>query len=103
MNDQLVATIDGYGNSCNCVSTLNNGVPTVVQILLGPNVSRNNLTTTAGFVDDTWRFTGRVTLSLGMRLDRYQPILPEQQGPAGQTFPAIDPVLTFNNWAHAWG
>ena len=31
MNDQLVATIDGYGNSCNCVSTLNNGVPTVVR------------------------------------------------------------------------
>ena len=50
-------------------------------------------------MDDAWRLNGRVTLSLGMRLDRYQPLLPEQQGPAGQTFPAIDPVLTFNNWA----
>ena len=99
MNDRLVAPTDGYGNPCNCVSTLNNGTPTQVQIRLGPNVSKNALTTAAGFMDDAWRLNGRVTLSLGMRLDRYQPILPEQQGPAGQTFPAIDPVLTFNNWA----
>ena len=99
MNDRLVAPTDGYGNPCNCVSTLNNGTPTQVQIRLGPNVSKSALTTAAGFVDDAWRLNGRVTLSLGMRLDRYQPLLPEQQGPAGQTFPAIDPVLTFNNWA----
>ena len=98
MDDRLVAPTDGYGNPCNCVSTLNNGAPAQVQILLGPNVSKNDLTTAAGFVDDTWRLNRRVTLSLGMRLDRYQPSLPEQQGPAGQTFPAIDPVLTFNNW-----
>ncbi len=99
MDDRLVAPTDGYGNPCNCLSTLNNGAPVQVQIRLGPNVSTNALTTAAGFVDDAWRLNGRVTLSLGMRLDRYQPILPEQQGPAGQTFPAIDPVLTFNNWA----
>ena len=98
MIDRLVAPTDGYGHPCNCVSTLNNGVPAQVQILLGPNVSKNDLTTSAGFVDDTWRVSRRVTLSLGMRLDRYQPALPEQEGPAGQTFPAIDPVLTFNNW-----
>ena len=55
MSDRLVAPIDGYGNPCNCVSTLNNGVPTAVQVLLGPNVSKNALTTAAGFVDDTWR------------------------------------------------
>ena len=103
MNDRLVAPTVGYGNPCNCVSTLNNGAPSQVQILSGPNVSKNALTTAAGFVDDTWRFNGRVTLSLGMRLDRYQPILPEQQGPAGQTFPAIDPVLTFNNWGPRLG
>ena len=98
MSDRVVTPIYGYGNPCNCVSTLNNGVPTQVQILLGPNVSKNDLTTAAGFVDDTWRLNRRVTLSLGMRLDRYQPILPAQEGPAGQTFAAIDPVLTFNNW-----
>lgn len=99
MSDRLVAPTTGYGNPCNCASTLNNGVPTQVQIRLGSNVSKSELTTSAAFVDDTWRPSRRVTLSLGMRLDRYQPTLPEQQGPAGQTFPAIDPVLTFNNWA----
>jgi hypothetical protein len=99
LNDRLVAPTGGYGNPCNCVSTLNNGAPSQVQILSGPNESSNDLTTAAGFIDDTWRLNRRVTLSLGMRLDRYQPILPEQQGSAGQTFAAIDPVLTFNNWA----
>ena len=103
MNDRLVASTDGYGNPCNCVSTLNNDVPTVVQILFGPNVSRNDITTTAGFVDDTWRLTSRMTLSLGVRLDRYQPILPGQEGPAGQQFASIDPVLTFNNWGPRLG
>ena len=103
MSDQAVAPIYGYGNACNCVSTLNNGVPAQVQILLGANVSKNDLTTSAGFVDDTWRLTQRVTLSLGMRLDRYQPGLPAQEGPSGQKFAAIDPVLTFNNWAPRMG
>ena len=99
MNDRLVAPTAGYGNPCDCLSTLNNGAPAQVQIRLGPNVSKSALTTAAGFVDDAWRLSRRVTLSLGMRMDRYQPVLPEQQGPAGQTFLARDPVLTFNNWA----
>ncbi|HEY2431410.1 MAG TPA: carboxypeptidase regulatory-like domain-containing protein [Vicinamibacterales bacterium] len=98
MLDKVVSPTNGYDNPCNCVSTLNNGVPVQVQILLGPNVSKNNLATSAAFVDDTWRLNRAVTLSLGVRLDRYQPILPDQEGPTGQTFPAIDPVLTFSNW-----
>jgi hypothetical protein len=96
--DHVDAAVIGYGNSCNCVSTLNNGNPTQVQLLVGANVSKNDLVTAAGFVDDTWRIGRRVTLSLGLRLDRYQPGLPEQQGPNGQTFAPIAPVLTFNNW-----
>ena len=98
ISDRVVTPIEGYGNPCNCVSVLNNGVPAQVQIVLGPNESKNDLTTVAGFVNDTWRLNRRVTLSLGLRLDRYQPILPDQEGPAGQKFPAVDPVLTFSNW-----
>jgi hypothetical protein len=103
MIDRVASPTDGYGNPCNCVSTLNNGVPAQLQILLGANVSKNDLTTSAGFVDDTWRVSRRVTLSLGMRLDRYQPALPEQEGPAKQKFPTIDPVLAFNNWGSRVG
>src|SRR5262245_44217058 len=103
MVDHLIAPHNGYGNPCNCVSTLNNGVPTQVQILLGTNVSKNDLATLGGYVDDTWRINRRVTLSIGLRLDRYQPILPEQQGPSGQEFAAVDPVLTFNNWGPRFG
>ena len=98
MADRAVQPNSAYASQCNCVSTLNNGVPTQVQILSGLNVSESGLRTSAGYVDDTWRLHPRMTLSLGMRLDRYQPTLPEQQGPAGQRFAAIDPVLTFNNW-----
>jgi hypothetical protein len=103
MVDHVEVPVLSYGNACNCVSTLNNGVPAQVQILSGPNVSKNELVTAAGFVDDTWRLGRRVTLSLGMRLDRYQPGLPEQQGPAGQMFAAVAPVLTFNNWGPRMG
>jgi len=103
MIDHLVAPNYGYGNACDCLSTLNNGVPAQVQIQLGANVSKDDIATSAGFVDDTWRVTPRVTLSLGLRLDRYQPSLPAQQGPAGQTFAAIDPVLTFNDWGPRLG
>ena len=98
MNDRVDAPFYGYGDPCNCVSMLNNGVPAQVQVFLGPNISKTALRTAAGFVDDTWRLNRALTLSLGLRLDRYQPILPEQEGPAGQPFAAIDPVLTFNNW-----
>lgn len=103
MLDHVDAAVFGYGDLCNCVSTLNNGVPAQVQLLLGPNVSRNDLVTSAGFVDDTWRLGHLVTLSLGLRFDRYQPGLPEQEGPAGQTFKAIAPILTFNNWGPRGG
>ena len=96
--DHLLAPNDGYRHPCNCASVLNNSVPTEVQIQSGANVSRNDLTTSAGFVDDTWQLNSRLTISLGLRLDRYQPSLPAQEGPAGQTFEAIAPVLTFSNW-----
>ena len=98
MSDRADAPTYNFGNPCNCVSVLNNGAPAQVQLLLGANESKNDLTTAAAYIDDTWRPNSRLTLSLGLRFDRYQPGLPAQEGPAGQTFAAIDPVLTFNNW-----
>lgn len=99
MSDRVVTPTYGFDNPCNCVSILNNGTPVQVQVLQGANVSKNNVTTAGGFVDDTWRPHPRLTVSLGLRFDRYQPSLPDQEGPAGETFAAVDPVLTFNNWS----
>ncbi len=103
VREEADASMLGYGHPCNCVSTLNNGVPAQVQLVLGSNVSSSHLVTSAGFADDTWRISRRITLSLGVRLDRYQPVLPEQQGPDGQVFAAVDPVLTFRNWGPRLG
>jgi hypothetical protein len=96
--DWVDAPFVGYGHACNCVSTLNNRVPAQVQVFLGANVAKSGVRTSGGYVDDTWRLNRAITVSLGMRLDRYQLILPQQEGPARQTFAPIDPVLTFNNW-----
>ena len=83
MSDQVVAPIYGYGNACNCVSTLNNGVPTQVQILLGANVSKNDLTTSAGFVDDTWRLdAARSRCRSGCAWIATSRACPAQEGPA---------------------
>lgn len=98
MSDRVDAPFFGYGHACNCISTFNNQLPAQVQVFLGANVAKSGVRTSGGYVDDTWRLNRAVTLSLGMRLDRYQLTLPEQDGPAGQTFAPIDPVLTFNNW-----
>jgi hypothetical protein len=103
MVDHLIAPFDGYGNVCNCISTLNNSSPTQVQIYLGTNVSKNDLATAGGYVDDTWQINRRLTASLGVRLDRYQPSLPAQNGPTGQLFPALDNFVTWNNWGPRLG
>jgi Carboxypeptidase regulatory-like domain len=103
MVDHLISPETGYGNPCQCVSTLNNGAPTQVLISLGENVSKNDLATLAGYVDDNWQLDSRLSLSLGLRLDHYAAILPEQEGPTGQHFPAINPVVTWNNWGPRLG
>ena len=41
MVDHLISPATGYGNACQCASTLNNSAPTQVLISLGENVSKN--------------------------------------------------------------
>jgi hypothetical protein len=99
MKDNLTDPFPGYGHPSNSVSYLNNGVPTQVDLYLGTNVSKSGLWTYAGYIDDSWQPTRRVTLSLGLRLDYYVPLLPEQDGPTGtQHFDEVNPILTWSNW-----
>ena len=36
-------------------------------------------------MNDSWRATGRLTINLGLRFDRYRTFLPAQEHPAGQS------------------
>ena len=104
MKDNLTDPFPGYGSPSNSVSMLNNSVPTQVDLYLGPNVSKSGLWTYAAYVDDSFQINKRVTLSLGLRLDRYVPFLPEQDGPLGtQHFDAVNPILVWNNWGPRLG
>lgn len=86
-----------------CISTLNNGVATQVRLYLGTNISKNDLTAWGGYVDDSWQVNRRLSLSLGIRLDRYKPSLPDQSGPTGQVFSLVDSFVTWNNLGRRLG
>lgn len=91
--------LDGYPG--NVLHRLNNGAPTDVY-LFEPGAGLVGLWTYAGFVNDTWRVSNRVTLNLGLRYDKYTSFLPEQEHPVSRfnptaiTFPAQDEVFDWN-------
>src|SRR5207249_10154405 len=82
---------------------LRNAAPSEVFLFLSPTASLNGLSTPGLYLADTWRAGQRLTLSLGVRYDRYRSYLPAQTGPpAGPfnptqaTFAAVDNLLTWN-------
>jgi len=97
MLDTLDQPFRGFGAACNCVSVFNNGAPSQVYLYQSPVVSKTGLWAATGYANDSWQINRRLTLNLGIRLDRYQPFLPEQTGPAGQNFAAVDSVLVWRN------
>lgn len=60
-----------------------NGTPFEVLLYNSPFLSENNLNTQSFFVRDNWLMSDRLTLSLGLRLERYDAFLPEQSKEAG--------------------
>lgn len=91
--------IDGYEEDI--VHVLNNGVKTDV-ILFQPGTSIGGLMTYGAFIQDTWRANSRLTLNLGVRMDRYRAFSPEQEHPAGRFnptaihFDAVDNYISWN-------
>jgi Carboxypeptidase regulatory-like domain len=59
-----------------------NGVPAQIREWNTPANPKNLAKVTGLFVQDAWS-TGRLTLNLGMRYDRYNGILPDQSNPGG--------------------
>jgi outer membrane receptor protein involved in Fe transport len=62
----------------NMVHVLKGGGASSV-VFLSPSTSTNGIWTFAGYVADSWRLQDRLTLSLGLRFDRYRLYLPAQE------------------------
>ncbi len=88
-----------YGNLS--VSYTRNGTPSEVD-LLDPGAIDATLMTYSLYANDTWRLNNRLTLTPGLRFDRFVNSLPEQEHPAGRfsgtaiTFPAVGELVTWN-------
>jgi hypothetical protein len=95
---------NGVGNvPGDVLQVLKNGLPAEVYLFKSPVDSLDGLRTYGLYVSDTWRAGQKLTLTLGVRFDRYRSYLPAQLGPpvgpfntTQQTFGAIDNVLSWN-------
>jgi len=81
---------------------LRNGAPIEVYLFQTPSRSDNGLWTYAGYASDSWRVNERLTVNVGLRVDRYRVFLPEQMHPIGRfnaephTFAAVADVIDWN-------
>lgn len=62
-----------------------NSRPLEVYLFQTPSTSEVGQQWYSGYVNDVWRVTGRLTLSAGLRFDRYRLFLPAQEHPEGQS------------------
>ena len=85
----------GFRDPRSAVSVLNNGVPLEVRVFQAPTENDTRMRSAGLYVNDTWVPNPRVSLNLGLRLDRLMPYMPVQSGPGGQSFPAVNPIVTW--------
>ena len=91
MLDTLDQPFRGFGDACNCVSVFNNNVPSqVVPLPVAGRCRRPVSGLSTAYANDSWQVNSRLTLNLGMRLDRYQPFLPDadRTGRPGRSRPS---------------
>lgn len=72
----------------------NNGALAAVDLWNSPVTGINDVTYTAGWINDTWKLNSRLTLNLGARLEHYKDGWPDQS-----VTPAGNPALA--NWNDA--
>jgi hypothetical protein len=81
---------------------LQNGVPKEVYLLQTPSLSESGVWTMSAYAMDSWQLNAKMTVNLGLRVDRYQAFLPAQVHPASrfnptpQMFAAADDLIHWN-------
>jgi hypothetical protein len=72
-----------------------NNVASRVDAYATPNYARGEFNEWAGFLQDTWTLSRRVTLTLGMRYEGFRAFNPEQTSPPSANFASVFPQRTF--------
>ena len=80
----------------------NNGTPREIYLFQTPSRSESGHWWYGATASDRWQVHNRVTINLGLRLDRFRVFLPRQEHPAGrfnpaaQVFPSVPNVADWN-------
>jgi hypothetical protein len=76
---------------------LRDGAPSEVYLFQAPSASKDGLMTLGVYAGDTWRIRRGLTLSPGLRLDRYRVFFPAQTHPAGRFTPVAQSFAAVHN------
>jgi hypothetical protein len=88
-----------FGNMS--ISYKRNGAPSEVDLFDAGEINAQ-LMTYSFYANDTWRVNNRLTLTPGLRFDRFSNSLPEQEHPAGRfsdtpiSFAAVNDLVSWN-------
>ena len=92
------AWFSGYPG--NALHVLRGGRPSSVFLFETPSSSQAGVWTWSGYASDAWQPNSRLTLTLGLRYDRYRLFLPAQEHPAGspnaRQFEAVSSLADWN-------
>ena len=84
----------------NVLHVLRSGRPSSVFLFETPSSSQAGVWTWSGYASDAWQPNSRLTLTLGLRYDRYRLFLPAQEHPAGspnaRQFAAVSSLADWN-------
>src|SRR5580765_3812512 len=93
---------DGYSNNlaCNCIlytDTIGGvpGTPSQIRLYNTPVVPADHSNIYAWYLKDSWRATSKLTINLGVRIERQHSFLPAQDYPGARDFPTVFPAGSF--------